>query len=301
MQATRKQARTLTLCAFVVLVLVWGSFPVAARIGVQHAPPLLLSTVRFLLAFVITASMALLQRKRLRLPWRQHLQIASISTLMVGIPGSIFFAAVPYAPVSILTIMWATTPIFAALFTVREAGEVHGWRLLLSLCTGLLGAFLVLSGRLPFLQGATLFADRGPALAGELAVLASAVIYGLGIRAARRGNPDIPVVVFTAWQLLYSGIFLLVMSLIFEAGQGLPFDVPTIGTLLYLVIFCSCLTFLLTFWLIRRIGAIRTAYIDFLTPGVTVLLSYVLLGESLAPIKIAGLALVLLGVFLVEI
>lgn len=301
MQATRSQARTITLGAFFVLVLVWGSFPVAARIGVQHAPPLLLSAVRFLLAFVITAGIALFQRKRLRLPWRQHVPIISISTLMVGIPGSIFFAAVPYAPVSILTTMWATTPIFAALFTVRETGEVHGWRLLLSLCTGLLGAFLVLSGHLPFLQGTSLFADRGPALIGELAVLGSAAIYGLGIRAAKRGNPDIPVVVFTTWQLLYSSLFLLLMSLIFETGQGLPVDLPTIGTLLYLVIFCSCLTFLLTFWLIRRIGAIRTAYIDFLTPGVTVILSYILLGESLTPIKLGGLALVLLGVFLVEI
>lgn len=299
MQTTRKQARIVTLCAFLALVLVWGSFPVAAKIGVEHAPPLLLSGVRFLLAFVLMTGMALLQRKRLYLPWRQHLQILSISTLMVGIPGSIFFAAAPYAPVSILTIMWATTPIFAALFTAREAGEAGGWRLLLSLCTGLLGALLVLSGHLPFLPGSALFVDRGPALMGELAVLVSAVIYGLGIRAAKRGNPDIPVVVLTAWQLLYSSIFLLAMSMIFEPGRGLPFDLPTVGTLLYLVIFCSCLTFLLTFWLIRRIGAIRTSYIDFLTPGVTVLLSYVLLGENLAPTKIAGLVLVLLGVFLV--
>lgn len=301
MQATRKQARTITLCAFLTLVLVWGSFPVAAKIGVEHAPPLLLSGVRFFLAFVIMAGIALFQRKRLRLPWRQHLQILSISTLMVGIPGSIFFAAAPYAPVSILTIMWATTPIFAALFTAREVGELRGWRLLLSLCTGLLGTLLVLSGRLPFTPGPALFADSGLALAGELAVLASAVVYGLGIRAARRGNPDIPVVVLTTWQLLYSGLFLFATSLIFEPGQDLPFDLPTVGTLLYLVLFCSCLTFLLTFWLIRRIGAIRTAYADFLTPGVTVILSYALLGESLAPTKLAGLALVLLGVFLVEI
>jgi drug/metabolite transporter (DMT)-like permease len=90
------------------------------------------------------------------------------------------------------------------------------------------------------------------------------------------------------------------MSLIFEPGQRLSFDLPTVGVLLYLVIFCSCITFLLTFWLIRRIGAIRTAYADFLTPGVTLLLSYFFLGEDLALTKIAGLILVILGVFLVE-
>ncbi len=301
MHATRKQARIVILCAFLALVFVWGSFPVAAKIGVEHAPPLLLSGVRFLLAFVIMAGAALLQRKRLRIPWRSHLQVFSISTLMVGIPGSIFFAAAPYAPVSILTVMWSTTPIFTALFTMRETGEVRGWRLILSLCIGLLGVLIVLLGRLPFLPGTALFAGGTPALVSELAVLASAVIYGLGIRAAKRGNPEMPVVVLTTWQLFYSSVFLLAMSLVFEPGQGLPFDLPTVGVLLYLVIFCSCITFLLTFWLIRRIGAIRTAYADFITPGVTLILSYILLGEDLALTKIAGLILVILGVFLVEI
>jgi drug/metabolite transporter (DMT)-like permease len=301
MQATRKQARIVTLCAFLALVLVWGSFPVAAKIGVEHAPPLLLSGVRFLLAFLIMAGVALFQRKRLRIPWRHHLQVFAISTLMVGIPGSIFFAAAPYAPVSILTIMWSTTPIFTALFTVRESGEVRGWRLALSLGIGLLGVLIVLLGRLPFLPGTTLFADGGPALVGELAVLASAVVYALGIRAAKRGNPEMPVVILTTWQLFYSSVFLLAMSLIFEPGQRLSFDLPTVSVLLYLVIFCSCITFLLTFWLIRRIGAIRTAYADFLTPGVTLLLSYLFLGEDLALTKIAGLILVIFGVFLVEI
>jgi drug/metabolite transporter (DMT)-like permease len=55
-----------------------------------------------------------------------------------------------------------------------------------------------------------------------------------------------------------------------------------------------------TFWLIRHIGAIRTAYGAFIIPGVTLILSYFLLGESLALAKITGLALVILGVILVE-
>lgn len=301
MQATQKQARLVTFAGFLAMVLVWGSFPVAAKIGVEHAPPLLLSAVRFLLAFVVMIGVTFVQRKSLRISWRHHLQVFIISTLMVGIPGSIFFAAAPYAPVSVLTVMWSMAPIFTALFTARENGEVRGWRLVISLGVGLLGVLIVLLGRLPFLPGAALFSGGGPALVGELAVLGSSVIYGLGIRAAKHGSPDMPVVVLTTWQLFYSGLFLLAMSLIFEHGRTLPFDPATLGALLYLVVFCSCITFLLTFWLIRRIGAIRTAYADFITPGVTLILSYFLLNEDLALAKIAGLVLVVLGVILVEI
>ncbi len=297
MQATGRQTRFITLLGFGATVLIWGSFPVAAKFGVEHAPPLLLSAVRFLLAFVVMVGIAVSQRKSLRLSWREHGQVLVISTLMVGIPGSIFFAAAPYAPVGVLTIMWSTTPLFTALFTARETGEVRGWRLLVSLGIGLLGVLIVLLGRLPFLPGATLFASSEPALVGELAVLASSVIYGLGMRAAKR--PQMPVLVLTTWQILYSGLFMLAMSQIFERGQTLPLDPTTLGALLYLVIFCSCATFLLTFWLIRRLGAIRTAYIDFLTPGVTLILSFFLLNEDLSLAKVAGLVLVILGVVLV--
>ncbi len=304
MQTTSSTSRLIILLNFVAMVLVWGSFPVAAKIGVEHAPPLLLSGVRFSLSFCIMASIVLIQHKKLSITRRQHVQVCVISLLMVGIPGSIFFAATPYAPVGVLTVMWSTTPIFTSIFTLRDAGEVHGWKLVSSLSIGLLGVLIVLLGHIPFLPGSNggtqLFVGSGSALTGELAVLGSAVIYGLGIRMAKHSGPDIPVLVLTTWQVFYSGVFLLAMSLLFERGYPLDPTLATFGALLYLAIFCSCISFFLTFWLIRHIGAIRTAYGDFIIPGVTLVLSYFLLGESLTLAKIIGLALVILGVILVE-
>ncbi|HYX48250.1 MAG TPA: EamA family transporter, partial [Ktedonobacteraceae bacterium] len=92
----------------------------------------------------------------------------------------------------------------------------------------------------------------------------------------------------------------LAMTFVFERGYVFHPTLITFGALFYLAIFCSCISFFLMFWLIRRIGAIRTAYADFIIPGVTLLLSYFLLGESLTFTKFLGLALVILGVILVE-
>lgn len=294
--------RPLIITNYALMVLLWGSFPVAAKIGVEHAPPLLISGLRFSLAFVIMAPIAYWQSKKLWINWRQHLRVLVISLLMVGIPGSIFFAATPYAPVSVLTIMWSTTPIFTALYAMRDRGEARGWKLAVSLLIGLAGVLIVLLGRLPFLPGwntGQIFAGGRLALLWELAVLASASIYGLGIRTARQHSPDIPVTVFTAWQLFYCALFMLICSLIFERGQAFQPTWTTLGAVLYLAIFCSCLTFFLTFWLIRRIGAIRTAYGDYMLPGVTLVLSYLLLGESLTWAKFAGLGLVIVSVVIV--
>lgn len=300
----KRDPRFASLLGFVVMVLLWGSFPVVAKIGVAYVPPLLLSGLRFCLAFCIIAVIALLQRKTLVMTWRQHSQVLLISLLMVGIPSSIFFAATPYAPAGVLTLMWSTTPIFTSLFSIGVAGEVRGWRLLSSLCLGMCGIVIVLLGRVPFwpgtqMQAGQIFASSGAALVAELAVLGSSVIYGLGMRAARTHSPDVPVLVLTCWQLLYSGLFITLLGLLFE--RGYPFS-PTwtaLGALLYLSIFCSCISFFLMFWLIRRIGAIRTAYSDLLIPAVTLILSSFFLGENLTLAKVGGMLLVMVSILLV--
>jgi drug/metabolite transporter (DMT)-like permease len=305
MQLSQRKSSLIVVINYALMVLIWGSFPVAAKIGVQHAPPLLLSGMRFTLAFLIMAPFAYMQSKKLWITLRQHARVLLISLLMVGIPSSVFFAATPYAPVSVLTIMWSMTPIFTALFAMRDSGEVRGWKLPVSLLIGLCGVLIVLLGRFPFLPGGSsggaLFASSGIVLMAELAVLASASIYGYGIRMARRNSPDIPVTVMTAWQIFYCALFLMAMSLIFERGSAFQPTLVTFGTLFYLAVFCSCISFFLTFWLIRRIGAIRTAYSDFIIPGVTLILSYLFVGESLSIAKIIGLAFVILGVLLVQI
>lgn len=305
MQLTARRGSVIIVLNYVLMVIIWGSFPVAAKIGVQHAPPLLLSGMRFALAFLIMAPFAYVQSKKLWITWRQHVQVLLISLLMVGIPSSVFFAATPYAPVSVLTIMWSTTPIFTALFAMRDTGEVRGWKLFVSLLIGLCGVLIVLLGRIPFLPGsgsgaAPLF-PSSVALLAEIAVLVSASIYGYGIRMARRNSPDIPVTVLTAWQIFYCALFLLALSLVFERGAAFQPTASTFGALFYLAIFCSCISFFLTFWLIRRIGAIRTAYSDFIIPGVTLILSYLFVGESLTIAKVIGLGFVILGVVLVQI
>jgi drug/metabolite transporter (DMT)-like permease len=300
----QRDPRFVSLLGFVVMVLLWGSFPVVAKIGVAYVPPLLLSGARFCLAFCILAGIAIAQRKTLAMTRRQHFQVFMISLLMVGIPSSIFFAAAPYAPAGVLTLMWSTTPIFTSLFSIGVTGEARGWRLLCSLCLGTLGILIVLLGHVPFWPGVgaqegQIFASSGAALAGELAVLGSSVVYGLGMRTARTNSPDVPVLVLTCWQLLYSGLFIALMGLLFERGYPFSPNWIALGTLLYLAIFCSCISFFLTFWLIRRIGAIRTAYSDFVIPAVTLVLSYLFLGESLTLAKVGGMLLVMVSILLV--
>jgi drug/metabolite transporter (DMT)-like permease len=296
-------ARFTTLLGLIAMVLIWGSFPIAVKFGTQNVPPLFLSSARFLLASILMMVLLWTQRKKVPLTFRQHMQIALISLLMIGIPSSIYFAAAPYAAPGALTVMWAPSPIFTALFTMGSASEVRGWRLPVSLLVGLLGVLLVMLGYIPFLPGSTALLSGGSsvALIAELAVFASSAVYGLGMRVSKRYDLNVPVMVLTTWQMCYSGLFMALMGLLFERDYAFNPTWITLGSLLYLAVFCSCIGFFLLFWLIRRIGAIRTSYTDFIIPGVTLVLSALLLNESMTFAKIIGFALVMLGCVLVQI
>ena len=65
MQLTQRKSSLIVIINYVLMVIIWGSFPVAVKIGVQHAPPLLLSGMRFTLAFLIMAPFAYWQSKKL--------------------------------------------------------------------------------------------------------------------------------------------------------------------------------------------------------------------------------------------
>ncbi len=68
MELTTRKRSVVVIVNYVLMVLLWGSFPVAAKIGVEHAPPLLISGLRFSIAFLIMVPLAYWQNKKGRIP-----------------------------------------------------------------------------------------------------------------------------------------------------------------------------------------------------------------------------------------
>lgn len=238
--------------------------------------------------------------QKLRLTWKQYQTVFVIGILILGVSTGVFAVAVRFAPAGALSVMWATTPIFTSLFTVRAKEEMHGWRLIASLIIAMIGVILVLTDGLPFLTGFSksstfTWTNDSFALMGELAVLGAAALYGFALRIAKQSTVGIPIATLVTWQVFFGSSFLGLMSIFFEHGQTFHFTWKAIGSLLYTSIICSLGCNAITYWLIRRIGAIRTVYSDFLIPGVALFLSFVLVGESLTLAKLGGLVLVLLG------
>lgn len=279
-----------TALSFGLITLIWGSFSIAVKLGVNGIPPFMLAGARFCLAGILLFALLLIRRERLLLPRQRLPGVLLLAFLIIGIPSGCFFWASQYAPAGTLATIWATSPIFTALVSLRASNEARGWRVALSLAIGLAGVTLVFIDKLG--------GGEGQALIAEGVVVCSAASYGVGMRIAK-STADLPLLPLTAWELLLGGIIFSIASLLFERGRPVHWTTLNVSIVLYLAVLAGCVTFGLTFWLIQRIGAIRTTYNSFLVPGIALVLANLLLGEPITLPKLVGMALVVGGLALV--
>jgi probable blue pigment (indigoidine) exporter len=132
---------------------------------------------------------------------------------------------------------------------------------------------------------------------GIAAGLAGAVSMACGTVLTRKWRPPVPLRTFAAWQLTAGGLLLVPVALL--AGPHWP--APTAGHLLglaWLGLVGAALTYVVWFRGIARLEPGVVASLGFLSPVTAILLGWAFLGQTLAGPQIAGVALVLGGIWL---
>jgi drug/metabolite transporter (DMT)-like permease len=99
-------------------------------------------------------------------------------------------------------------------------------------------------------------------------------------------------------------IMITALVLIFERPEGGLIAIPqsSLGWmgLIWLGTLGTGLAYLLFFRIIERWGATRTTLVTYVIPVVAIMLGFVVLGERLRPLELAGAALIIAGVGLVN-
>lgn len=133
---------------------------------------------------------------------------------------------------------------------------------------------------------------RGSLLPNALAVL-SGVSWAASVVVAKRlqaGN-DMDLLALTTWQMLFGSIPLVAIA-IFEPGPGINWSGYFIGALLYNVIPCNALAFLLWLFIVRNLPAGMAGMGSLVTPLFGVLCAWLALGEVPGYVEGAGMLLI---------
>lgn len=272
-----------------LFILLWSSGYVAGKLGLPHAGPLSLLSLRFGLSFAVLLLVSLLAGacwpEGLR-AWG-HLAVAGLLMQVLHF-GALYEALRLGLSAGVAGLLIGLMPLATALGARCWLGERLGRAQVLGLLGGLAGVGLVMAGRPAQAAGNWV----APAL-GLLALLGlvSGTLYQKRFCAAmdlRSGSCVQMGVAALATAVLAVGV----------EGWQVHWGPELAGAVVWLGLVNSIGAFSLMFLMMRRGQTSQVARLFYLIPGVSALLGFMLLGERLSPLSTAGFVLSALSVAL---
>jgi drug/metabolite transporter (DMT)-like permease len=283
----------MTAVLFALTAMLWGggALATAMQAGVTPAPWSV--ALRMALAGLILLGYGRLRGVPLAIPARDRPAVALQGLLFFSIAFIAFYEATARMPSGLAALVLSTSSLFAALIARALLGVPISAGFMWGAFCGILGLAVI------FLPGATA-AETAPPLSGFVWALVAAIATGAGTTiGARNQRAGLPVVAVLGWGALVGAT----ASALWAAATGATFatdaSVPYLVSFLYLAIAASCITFMLYFELVRRLGPGRAAYTLAVVPLVALVLSALFEHLTLGWPVLAGAAAILLGNVLV--
>jgi drug/metabolite transporter (DMT)-like permease len=274
-----------------IFVLLWATGFLAAKLGVPYAQALTILSLRFVLAAVMMIAISALTGAPWPRSWRRIGHIAITGILLHAIYlGACYIAIYAGMPAGMVALIVGFQPILTAAFAGPLLGERMRPIQWLGIVVGFLGLLMVLWERIVI--------DLSHPIALIMALLSL-----LGITAAtiyqKRYCPTFDLRSGAAIQYVAASVVTIPVAL--WLGIGEIVWAPTfIFALAWLVIVLSGVSIALLSWMISRGAASKVASLFYLTPPIAAIGSYFMFGETLSPLAIAGMAVVVAGLYLLN-
>lgn len=273
-----------------LFVLLWSTGFLGARFGLPYIEPMTFLAVRMVFVVLILGAIAFLARARwLKADEVGHSLVAGFMVHGLYL-GGVFTAISQGVPAGISALIPGLQPILTSTIANRFMGEQVSRLQWFGLGLGLVGVALVLHDR-------TMLAAATPL--GWSASVISLIGITLGTLYQKRYCGGIDwrsgnLVQYIGAALVFAcGAFAFETRVIHWSGE-------LIFALAWLVLVLSIAAVGLMYWLIRRSAATGFASLFYLVPAVTALMAFVLFGEKLDAVSIAGMAICAVGVVLVN-
>lgn len=287
MSTHRKLNDWLLLLALVVM---WGSSFMFNSIAVASLPPLTVVAGRVGVAALVLVIIVYALGKRLPPPGRSWLPYAVIAIIGNAVPFYLITWGQQVVESALAGILMAMMPLATiALAHFLIAGEHLTRQRVTGFAIGFLGIVLLMGP-------AALAGVGGDAvrIVSQLAVLGGALCYALQSVLTRliiKGD----VMVAAAATLLIAAVVVVPVALWLDRPWTLAPTGSSVAAVVWLGVAPTAIATILYFMLIRSAGPSFMSLVNYLSPGVAVMLGLLVLGETPHPYAYFGLALILAG------
>lgn len=268
----------------------WSFSFIWTRVAIQSFQPMTLITLRLIIASALLFGVAKVSGRFQSLrkaDFKLFLLLAFFEPFVYYV-GETF--GLTMVESTLAAVIVSTIPLFAPVLAFIVLRERIGWFNILGIAVSLIGVFFVI-----YEPKAGFNANPWGVALLFLAVFA-AICYATILR-------KIPTYYSTLNVIFYQSL----IGLVFFIPTFMLTDYPNIQTLkvsgeslialLMLSVFASVVAFVLFAWAVRKVGVTRTNVFVNLIPVFTAIFSWLILNEMITSLKWAGIAVVVVGLF----
>ncbi len=274
--------------ALATVYLVWGSTYLAIRVTDRTTPPLLMSSIRFLVAGSVLYAFAARGRARPTLQEWRAAAVVGAALLLVG-NGGVAWAETRLDS-GFAALIVAIIPLYVALMDRVFFGRRLSPAAIVGLFVGFAGvALLVRPG-------------GGSNVGVALTLVATTSAWAAGSLYARGAPLPSSPLLSASMQMLAASVFLGVAGLASGEASGIhadSFATKPLVAFAYLVVFGSLLAFSAYAWLLKNVRISVVATYAFVNPVVAVALGTVFLNEPIGWTTIVAGAAIVIAVVLI--
>ena len=280
-----------TVSAIIVAV-VWGLSFVAARIALSTLTPVLLATVRFIIASLVFSPVIIREYIKEGIPYRRDLkEYAFLGFLSISVYFWLQYTGVKYAGAGVSAILVVgLIPTLTGFTSSILLKERLGVQRLLGTGLGLVGVALIA------LPSVVVGNVDWYFLFGVGCLLGNAVIFSLYTTLSRRlmqrvGRP----LYVTAHVNLFGALGLILMSLTSDWSLLLQMDSQQWSSILYLALVCSGLAYFMWNYALSKVEAMKAAVWLYLEPVAAFIGEALIFGVTPSMMTLAGGVAILAG------
>ena len=290
----KKAASTASIVfSFACVYFFWGSTYTAIRIGTAQMPANLLAGTRFFIAGAILLAWCRWRGLRLLWPPRTMLILGLVGLFLLSASNVALVYAEKTVPSGLASLVVAVMPLYVALVEMLLPGgeplSARGW---LGMALGFAGlaALVWPSLRTGFAGDFTRLFAIGVLLAGTFA-------WTVGSILSRHARLPVNSFVAAAWQMLIAGAFSTLLGTALGQWPDFHVNLASISSQAWLITGGSLVGYSAFIYLLEHVPVAKVSSYCYVNPVVAVLLGIVLLHERPERAEFAGMAAIVVAVF----
>ena len=292
--------------AFALVYLFWGSTYLAISVAIRTIPPAMMCATRFLISGPLMLAWCAVFGHPLRIRAGEALRLAVIGILLLSGGNAMVAWSEQFTPTGTSALIVASVPIWVMVIErlMRHSERLSG-RGIVGLLCGIGGLVLLLW---PKLTANTALGRRE--LIGAGGLLFASASWALGSISSHRWCKPAPPgqrkpstmsdpLSASGWQMVFAGLFNLVLAVIFGQPQRARWTAQGFGAIFYLVIFGSWVGYTAYIWLLKHVPTSKVSTYAYVNPLVAVFLGWLILGEPVTAYMLLGSAVIVASVAVV--